>query len=148
MYTSSKQNHLFFKQFSNRRKRMLFVSQCIKTLKVLPKCNSATNRQKLGLNFAVPFSRVCFQTMENISITQLQWCWNYVMLRVRLCLFACYWMHLPKFHSHTEKCTANVALRQQAFHRDFVVVLRCNREVGEYCKTLDENMLGTLFSVF
>lgn len=52
---------------------MPFVSQCIKNLKVLPKCNSALKRQKLGLNFAVAFSHVCFQTMENTSITQWQW---------------------------------------------------------------------------
>lgn len=62
-----------FKQVSNRRKRMPFVSQCIKNLKVLPKCDSVLKRQKLGVNFAVPFCHVCFQTMENTSVTHWQW---------------------------------------------------------------------------
>lgn len=111
--------------------RMLCVSQCVITLMGLCRCNSAANRQKLGLNFAVPFSHVCLPTMENVSITQLQWCWNYVTLWVRLCLFACYWVHLPKFHSNTKKCPADVVQGWQAFHKDFVVILRCNREVGQ-----------------
>lgn len=99
------------KQISNKRKKMPSVSQCIKNLKMLPTYNSAANRQNLGLDFTVPFSRVCLQIMKNISIIQLQWCWNYVPLRVKLCLFACYWMHLPKFHNNAEKCTANTVLR-------------------------------------
>lgn len=48
---------------------MFFVSHCIKTLKVPPKCDSI-KRQKFGLDFAVPFNQVCLHAMENISITQ------------------------------------------------------------------------------
>lgn len=97
------------KQISNRTKRMLSVSQCIKNLNVLPTCNSAPNRENLGLNFTVPFSHVCLQTMKNISITKFQWCWNNVSLRVRLLPF-CIQLH-AKFHDNAEKCTANVVLR-------------------------------------